>query len=138
PHQPRGAVLSSTVRATPHPAPSRRARRALGRGPMGRDLLGDVRDEGDRAESLQRGRQLPLVPCTVPGDPAGDDLATLGHEGPEALDVAIVDGQHLVDAELADLAPAEPTPLDGLDHLFASLSLPVPAPPRAARRRGLR
>src|SRR5581483_1797895 len=97
PHQPRGAVLSSTVRATPHPAPSRRARRAHGRGPMGRDLLGYVRDGGDRAESLQRGRQLPLVPCTVRGDPAGDDLATLGHEGPEALDVAIVDGQHLVD-----------------------------------------
>src|SRR4029453_9990655 len=91
-----------------------------------RILFGNVRDEGDRAETLEGAGELALMTRAIPGDAARDDLAALRHEGAEALDVTVVDRQDLVDAELAHLASAEPTPLHGLDHLFASLFFASP------------
>src|SRR4029453_12294525 len=85
-----------------------------------RILFGNVRDEGDRAETLEGAGELALMTRAIPGDAARDDLAALRHEGAEALDVTVVDRQDLVDAELAHLASAEPTPLHGVGHLFAS------------------
>src|SRR5215510_1079911 len=120
PPQPHEEATSMPVKTRPKPVPSRTARRVSGAEPTRGVLFGDVGDEGDRAKALERGGELTLVPCAVAGDSARDDLAALRHEGAEALDVAVVHGQDLVDAELAHLASAEPTPLHGLDHLVAS------------------
>src|SRR5262249_45849191 len=135
PHHPHEDTASRPARPIPRLTPRRTARRVPGVGPTRGALLGDVGGEGAGAEARQRAGQLALVPGAVTGDAAWNDLAALRHERAETLHVAVVDGQNLVDAELADLASAEPTPLHGLDHLFASsllASLPACGAPRSA------
>src|SRR6185503_13548626 len=75
--------------------------------PRGAVLVGHVGDERDLPRPLDRGLQLPLVLGAGPRDPARQDLAALGHERPDQLDVLVVDVVDLVRAELADLAAAE-------------------------------
>jgi hypothetical protein len=68
--------------------------------------------------------ELALMARTAAGDPARNDLAALGHEAPEAADVLVIDQIDLVSAELADLAPTEPTSLDGLLRYGNGSALP--------------
>src|ERR1700730_3415275 len=70
--------------------------------------------QGHRARPTDRARELPLVPGTAPRDATRGDLAALRDGGAEPADVLVVDQVHSVDAELANLAAAEPPPLDGL------------------------
>src|SRR5256712_6000527 len=67
-----------------------------------------------RARPPHRVRQLPLVAGAASGDTPWDDLAALGDEAAQAAHVLVVDDVDLVDAELADLPPAEPATFDGL------------------------
>src|SRR5688572_3078493 len=73
-----------------------------------------VGQQGHRAGALDGVGELALVARAAAGDPARDDLAALGHEAPEPAHVLVVCLAHLVSAELANLAAAEPPPLDGL------------------------
>src|SRR5713226_10283178 len=77
-------------------------------------LLGCLGQERDRARPPDGAGELALVPRAAAGDAARGDLAALGHEVLQPAHVLVVDELHLVHAELADLAPAEPAPLDGL------------------------
>src|SRR5262245_13153754 len=67
----------------------------------------DVRNQRDLACALDRRLQLPLVHRAGARDAARQDLAALGDERPQELDVLVVDVVDLVRAELADLAAAE-------------------------------
>src|SRR5712692_1772524 len=77
-------------------------------------LLGCLGQERDRARPPDGAGELALVPRAAAGDAARGDLAALGHEVLEPTHVLVVDELHLIHAELADLAPAKPAPLDGL------------------------
>ena len=72
--------------------------------------------------------QLALVLGAGSEHPPRQDLAPLGHEGAEQLDVLVVDVVDLVRAELADLAPAEEVAL-------AALLAAARRPRRRPRRR---
>src|SRR4026207_337686 len=76
--------------------------------------LARVGDEGDGARAPDGAGELPLVARAAPGDTPRRDLAALGHEAAQPPDVLVVDEAHLVHTELADLAPAEPAPLQRL------------------------
>src|SRR5882757_6966941 len=67
----------------------------------------DVRNQRDLTCTLDRRLQLSLMLGTGTGDPARQNLAALGHKGPQQLDVLVVDVVDLVRAELADFPPAE-------------------------------
>src|SRR5207237_98483 len=66
-----------------------------------------IRNERDLTRALDGRLQLPLMHGAGTGDAPRQNLAALGHEGTEQLDVLIVDVVDLVRAELADFAPAE-------------------------------
>src|SRR6266446_3963654 len=70
-------------------------------------LVRHIRNERDLSRALDRSLQLPLVHRARARNAARQNLAALGHEGPDELDVLVVDVVDLVRAELADLAPAE-------------------------------
>src|SRR3981081_3550179 len=67
----------------------------------------DVRNQRNLPGALDRDLQLPLVPRARAGNPSRQNLAPLGHEGRQQLDVLVVDVVNLVRAELADLPPSE-------------------------------
>jgi len=77
-------------------------------------VRGEVRQQGHRARPLDRVRDLTLMSRAAPGDPARDDLAALAHEASQPANVLVIDQVDLVDAELTDLAPAEPAAFNGL------------------------
>src|ERR1700730_5951920 len=77
-------------------------------------LLGCLGQEGDGARPPDGARELTLVPGAAARDAARRDLAALGHEVLQPAHLLVGDELHLVHAELTDLAPAEPAPLDGL------------------------
>src|SRR5580765_3359554 len=71
-------------------------------------LVGRVRQKSDRSRPLDRRLELALVKRAGPGDAPREDLAPLGNEGLEQLDVFPVHVLELLRAELADLpAPDE-------------------------------
>src|SRR3989442_15918912 len=73
-----------------------------------------VGQQRDRARPPHRVRQLPLVAGAASRDTPWGDLSGLRDQAPEAADVLVVDDVGLVDAELADLPPAQPPAVDGL------------------------
>src|SRR5439155_23694563 len=75
-----------------------------------RASVGYVRDQRDLPRPLDGGLQLPLMHGTRARNPPGQDLAALGHEGTEQLDILVVDIVDLVRAELAHLPPPEHRP----------------------------
>ena len=81
---------------------------------MGLASLGGLGEQGHRARPTDRARELPLVPGTAPRDATRGDLAALRDEVAEPANILVVDQADPVDAELANLAATEPTPLDGL------------------------
>ena len=60
---------------------------------------------GDVARPFDGLRHLPLMFCTVSGDPSGNDLSPFRDEIPENLRVLIIDVQFLIRAESANLPP---------------------------------
>src|SRR5260221_13046660 len=66
-----------------------------------------IRNQRDLPGALDGRLQLALVHGAGAGDAPRQNLAALGHEGSQQLDVLVVDVVDLVRAELADLAAAE-------------------------------
>src|SRR5579864_767444 len=79
-----------------------------GRTRASRPLLPGVGQEGQFAGPLDRHRERPLVARTVPGDAPRQNLAALGHEPAQAVDLFVVDVGRLLSAERADLALGPP------------------------------
>src|SRR5688500_3979084 len=79
--------------------------------------LVDVGQEGQLAGALHGAGDLALVPATRAGDPPGADLALLGDEPTQAVDVLVVDVLDLVLAIRTGLAPSAGRP-----------TLPITAP----------
>src|SRR5262245_40286827 len=77
--------------------------RSAGSSPRG-DSVGRVRQKGDRARALDRRLELALVQGAGPRNAARKDLAALGYERLEELDVLPVHVLELLGAEAADLA----------------------------------
>jgi hypothetical protein len=67
------------------------------------DLFSRERQERDVPAPLDGNGDLPLVAGAVAGDAAGEDLAALGDEKLQGLEVLVVDERRLIDAEPADL-----------------------------------
>jgi hypothetical protein len=76
--------------------------------------LGGLGEQGHRARAANGAGELPLVAGTASRDPARGDLAALRNEVAEPANILVVDQADPIDAELANLAAAEPAPLDGL------------------------
>src|SRR5262245_3730164 len=74
----------------------------------------NVGNQGHRAGTLDRMRELPLMPGTTSRDTPRNDFPALGDEVAKAADVLVVDEVNLVRAEFADLPPTEPAALDRL------------------------
>jgi len=72
-----------------------------------------VRQQRDRARTLDSVGELALMARATAGDAARNDLPALGDETTQTPDVLVVDEVDLVRAELADLAPPEAPALDG-------------------------
>src|SRR5690554_5195447 len=66
-----------------------------------------VRDQGQVARALDRGGQLALVLRLGAGDPGRDDLAGLGDVLAQGVEILVVDLDHALGGELAELAAAE-------------------------------
>src|SRR5690606_11821840 len=66
-----------------------------------------VRDQGQVTRALDRGGQLALVLRLGAGDPGRDDLAGLGDVLAQGVEVLVVDLDHALGGELAELAAAE-------------------------------
>src|SRR5262249_15720551 len=81
-------------------------------------LVRRVRQQGDGAGTLDRRLQLALVQRAGPRDAPRQDLAAIGDEGLEKLDVLPVHVLELLRAELADLAASD-------EELLACRRLPV-------------
>src|SRR3989344_4057302 len=64
----------------------------------------DVRQQGQVAAALDAAGELALVGRTVARDAGGQDLARVGEEGAQDLDLLVVDVADLLGAEAADLA----------------------------------
>ena len=79
---------------------------------MAKLLFARERHERYVSAPLHRDRYLPLMACTVAGDAAGKDLASLGQKKAERLHVLVINEGCFVHAEptyfLSDL---EPSPL---------------------------
>src|ERR1700730_7447254 len=75
--------------------------------PLVSRLVRHVRNQRDLARALDCRLQLPLMHGARARDAPREDLAALGHERPDQLDVLVVDVVDLVCAELADLATTE-------------------------------
>src|SRR5580765_1565884 len=97
-------------------------------------LLRHIRNERDLPGALDRRLQLALVLGAGSGNAPRQDLAALGHERPDQLDVLVVDVVDLVRAELADLATAEQRAALSL-FLVARFLVAGPAAPAAAAPR---
>src|SRR5215813_2151717 len=82
-----------------------------GRGSFSFGYLGQQRH---RARTSNGAGELTLMTGAAAGDAPGRDLAPLRHEVLEPAHILVVDELNLVHTELADLAPAEPAPLNGL------------------------
>src|SRR5512139_247642 len=72
------------------------------------DLGGGEGDQRHDPRLLDLHRQLPLVLRAVPGDAPRDDLAALGDELLDHVDVLVVDLELLLGAEAAELLPHVP------------------------------
>src|SRR5712691_6350915 len=94
--------------------------------------ISNVRNQRDLTRALDGRLQLPLMHRAGAGDAPRQNLAALGHEGTEQLDVFVVDVVDLVRAELADFAPAEQRTALPL-FLIAGLLVLVAAAATAAR-----
>src|SRR3569832_128335 len=68
--------------------------------------VGCERDERYRTGTLDRVLELPLMQRARSGNAAGKNLAALGDELLQRLDVLVVDVLELLDAELADALAA--------------------------------
>src|SRR5918996_3515075 len=73
----------------------------------------DKRQQRQNAGALDRPGELALLLGGHRRDPARHDLAALGHEPLQQLDVLIVDSRRVLDGERAGLAPPEERPPDG-------------------------
>ena len=62
---------------------------------------------GDVTRPLDRDRHLPLMLCTVSGDPSGNDLSPFRNKISKDLWIFIIDIQFFVRTESADLPPHE-------------------------------
>jgi hypothetical protein len=89
------------------------------------------RQEGDVAGPLNRLGEFPLVAGAGSRHAAGDDLATVGNEGADAVVILLIDGDHAVGAEAAGFAagtaetPARPALTASRGPAFAVASLTV-------------
>jgi hypothetical protein len=81
---------------------------------MGLASLGGLGEQGHRARPADGAGELPLMAGAASRDAARGDLAALRDEVAESANILVVDQADPVDAELANLAATEPTPLDGL------------------------
>src|SRR5207237_9122217 len=66
--------------------------------------LGRVRQQRDRARTLERRRQRPLMPGARPGHAPRQDLASVADKAAQARYLLVVDVVDLLDAEGAYLA----------------------------------
>src|SRR5919106_1059387 len=98
---------------------------------LGRPSSDDVRQQPQLACALDRLRQIALLLGGHRGDPPRHDLAALGHEALQQLDVLVVDLGRIRAGERAALAPPEERPADrdrgrlGGPATFAALSVSV-------------
>src|SRR5690348_12915462 len=99
-----------------------------------------VRDQGQEARALDRGRQLALVLRLGAGDPARDDLAGLGQVLAQGVEILVVDLLDALGGELAELAAAEELGhvgvlLGGRDQAASAESSAVPTAFSSSSRR---
>src|SRR5690242_13426899 len=80
---------------------------ARGALPLAAVLLHDVGQQGEEAGALDRLGQFALLLGRNRGDAARHDLAALGNEARQQLDVLVVDRRRVRSAERAGLAAAE-------------------------------
>src|SRR5882724_12186980 len=92
-----------------------------------------VRNQCNLPRALDGGLELALVHRARARDAPRENLAALGHERPDQLDVLVVDVVNLVRAELADLAPAEQRAALPLFLVARFLVAGAAAPAAAAR-----
>ena len=79
---------------------------------MAKLLFARERHERNVSAPLHCDRYLPLMPCTVAGDAARKDFASLGQEKAERLHVLVINEGCLVHAEPTHFLPdLEPSPL---------------------------
>jgi hypothetical protein len=91
--------------------------------------LGRERHEGDIAGAPDGDAQLALMSGTVAGNTAWDDLAPLGDQVSQALDILIVDIIDLIRTKAADFLPLKP-PFGrhrSLASFLPKISIPMPA-----------
>src|SRR5690606_998994 len=113
------------------------------RRPRGSDVVVvGVRDQGQVARALDRGRQLALVLRLGAGDPGRDDLAGLGDVLAQGVEILVIDLDHALGGELAELAAAEelghgcaPQAASSLSSAAALASSPLASPSSSSRRR---
>src|SRR5882757_4655795 len=99
-------------------------------------LIGRERKHGRDAGALDRVLELALVQRARSGDAARKNLAALGDELLQRLDVFVVDVLELLDAELADaLAAKEELLLAALRAARATAAAGIPATATAATTR---
>src|SRR5207247_9406678 len=77
-------------------------------------LFGNLSQQRHRARPPNGAGELTLMTCTAPGDPPWSDLPPLRYEVRQPANILVIDELDLVHAELTNLAPAEPAPLDWL------------------------
>src|SRR3989338_2012598 len=87
-------------------------------------LPGDVRKQREVAGALDAAGELALVRRAVARDAGRQDLARVGREGAQDLDLLEVDVADLLGAEAADLAA----------HRIRGAGAPPPPPPARPRR----
>src|SRR5512134_760124 len=121
----------------PRVSPERRECSVRALGPLRLFLAGEG-NERDVPAPLDRDGDLSLVPGAVAGDASGQNLAPLGNEEPERLDVLVIDEGRFVDAEAAHfLADLEPSPLFAARTRSAVISIaPAGSPVSRSRRTG--
>src|SRR4029453_1147136 len=73
-----------------------------------------VRQQRNRAGTLDGVRDLSLVPSTTTRDATGNDIPALHHQTPEPPHILVVDQVDLFRTELADLLAPESAPLHRL------------------------
>jgi hypothetical protein len=61
--------------------------------------------KGNAARSLNRLPDIPLMICTISGDPSRNDLSTLRYKVPEQSGVFVIDIIDLIGAKAAVLLP---------------------------------
>jgi hypothetical protein len=61
--------------------------------------------KGDAASPLDRLADIPLVRCTISGDPPRNDLAPFRHEIPQQTGVLVINVLYLISAKAAIFLP---------------------------------